>query len=178
MLLLTCVCNNAAAAPPYGFGRAATADEIRSLDIAIAPDGRELPAGSGAVSNGATLYAKHCAACHGASGREGPDHALVGGRGSLAGPAPRKTIGSYWPYATTVFDYIRRAMPFTAPGSLSDSDVYALTAWLLQQNGIVPDSFVADRRSLPMVEMPNRHGFVGDPRPEQFNAARPAPQGE
>lgn len=178
LLLAGALACNAAAAPPYGFGRAPTAAEIHAWDIAIGPDGRELPNGAGSVEDGAALYATHCAACHGATGREGPDHALAGGRGSLATDSPRQTIGSFWPQATTVFDYVRRAMPFTAPGSLADEDVYALTAYLLHLNGIVGGDFVADRVSLPLVEMPNRHGFVADPRPERFNGATIAPEGD
>lgn len=177
-LLLLAIAASNEAAPPYGFGRTPTPEEVRAWDIAIAPDGRELPGGSGDVGSGAAIYAAHCAACHGANGHEGPDNRLVGGRGSLADPNPQLTIGSYWPYATTVFDYIRRAMPFPAPGSLDDTQVYAVTAWLLHQNGIVAADFTADRDSLPAVQMPNRHGFVADPRPERFNQAASAPKGE
>jgi S-disulfanyl-L-cysteine oxidoreductase SoxD len=104
--------------------------------------------------------------CHGARGDEGPDPVLVGGQGSLAGPTPQMTIGSYWPYATTVYDYIYRAMPFTRPGSLPADAVYALTAFLLHANGIITADTVLDRDSLPAVVMPNRHGFVPDPRPD------------
>lgn len=178
LLVFAGIVTSTQAAPPFGFGRTPGAEEVHALDIAIGPDGRELPAGSGGVAAGAALYAVHCAACHGASGHEGPDNRLVGGQGTLAGPDPQLTIGSYWPHATTVFDYVRRAMPFPAPGSLEDDEVYSLTAFLLHENGIVAGDFVADRESLPAVRMPNRDGFVPDPRPEQFNRAGSAPQGE
>jgi cytochrome c len=127
--------------------------------------GAELPPGRGSVAEGAQLYAQQCAACHGATGREGPDPVVVGGQGSLASAQPVQTIGSFWPYATTVFDYIRRAMPFTAPGSLSDDQVYALTAFLLAANGVVPQDAILDRERLAAVRMPNRDGFTPDPRP-------------
>ena len=117
------------------------------------------------MAEGAQLYAQQCAACHGATGREGPDPVLVGGQGSLASDKPVQTIGSFWPYATTVFDYIRRAMPFTAPGSLADEQVYAITAFLLAANGVVPQDTVLDRERLVAVRMPNRDGFTPDPRP-------------
>ncbi len=145
------------------------APEVRPGILRSRPTDVSLLPGSGDARGGAALYAAKCAHCHGASGREGPDPPLVGGMGTLAGSTPLQTVGSYWPYATTVYDYIQRAMPFLAPGSLSDAEVYAVTAFLLHQNGIVADNFSADRRSLPAVEMPNRHGFVPDPRPEQFN---------
>ena len=159
----------------YGLGRAPTEQEIAAWDIAVGPAGEELPAGAGDVARGSSLFAMHCAACHGASGHEGPDDRLVGGHGSLNSSAPKKTIGSFWPYATTVFDYIRRAMPFPAPGSLSNDDVYALTAYLLHKNAVVVENFVANRESLPAVVMPNRDGFVIDPRPETFDQALTAP---
>lgn len=150
----------------YGLGRAASANDISRLDIAIDAAGTELPPGSGDVATGATLFAQQCAMCHGAQGHEGPDHRLVGGQGSLDSAQPIKTIGSYWPYATTLFDYIRRAMPFFAPGSLDDNAVYALTAWLLYQNGIIKQDAVMNRTTLPAVHMPNRDRFVPDPRPD------------
>ncbi len=157
----------------YGFGETPAAATIEALDIAIGPDGEELPAGSGSVAAGAKLYAERCAMCHGASAREGPDPVLVGGQGTLAGPEPLLTIGSYWAYPTTVYDYIARAMPFFAPGSLTPDEVYALCAYLLNANGIIADDAVMDRVSLPAVQMPNRNGFIPDPRPDVGRAAHP-----
>jgi cytochrome c len=118
------------------------------------------------VKHGAQLYAKKCAGCHGPTGVEGPMVPLVGGRGTLATPEPVKTVGSYWPQATTLYDYIYRAMPYTAPQSLTPDEVYSLVAWLLFRNGIVPERAIMDARTLPAVQMPNRLGFVPDPRPD------------
>jgi S-disulfanyl-L-cysteine oxidoreductase SoxD len=117
------------------------------------------------VTTGAHVFAAKCAACHGAQGEGLIGDALVGGQGSLASASPKRTVGSYWPYATTLFDYIRRAMPYNAPQSLSADEVYSVSAWLLYRNGIVPADTRLDARSLPAVRMPNRDGFVPDPRP-------------
>ena len=149
----------------YGVGTPLSDQDIAAWNIDVAPDGRGLPAGSGDVATGARVFAAQCAACHGAKGEGLLGDALVGGRGTLASAKPKRTVGSYWPYATTLFDYIRRAMPFTAPESLSADDVYAVCAFLLNQNGIVPPETRLDARSLPAVKMPNRDGFVADPRP-------------
>jgi cytochrome c len=138
---------------------------LAAWNIDIAPDGRGLPAGSGDVVTGAHLFAAKCAACHGAQGQGGLGDPLIGGLGTLTSAKPRRTVGSYWPYATTLFDYIRRAMPYNAPESLSADEVYALSAFLLNQNGIVPADTRLDAASLPRVVMPNRNGFVADPRP-------------
>lgn len=164
-LWLALLLASAVQADGLGLGHAPDAATLRAADSAIGPRGRELPAGHGSVAEGAQLYARHCAACHGASGREGPDPVLVGGQGSLASAKPLQTIGSFWPYATTLFDYIRRAMPFTAPGSLSDDEVYALCAFLLAANGIVQQDTTLDRHSLAALRMPNRDGFDADTRP-------------
>lgn len=142
------------------FGRAATKAEIALWNIDVLPDGRGLPEGSGTVAEGEKLFATHCMACHGPGGEGGFKDRLVGGVGSLNSDHPIKTVGSYWPYATTVYDYIHRAMPYQAPGSLSDSDYYALVAYLLNRNAIVPDNASLDKHSLPAVKMPNRDGFV------------------
>ena len=155
----------AAHAEGLGLGHTPDVETLGAADTAIGPRGVELPPGRGSVAEGAQLYAQQCAACHGATGREGPDPVLVGGQGSLASDKPVQTIGSFWPYATTVFDYIRRAMPFTAPGSLADEQVYAITAFLLAANGVVPQDTVLDRERLVAVRMPNRDGFTPDPRP-------------
>lgn len=151
---------------PYGFGRPATDSEIKASNIDVVPDGAGLPSGQGTVQQGAVIYANKCASCHGVSGTEGPQTRLVGGQGSLTTEKPVKTIGSYWPYATTLYDYIYRAMPITAPQSLTPDEVYALVAWLLYQNGIIPADAVIDAQTLPTVKMPNRDGFVPDPRPD------------
>ena len=161
----------AAQSPANGVGRPATPEEIRDLGAAIAPDGGGLPPGSGTVAAGREVFAARCSRCHGekAQGDVGPT--LVGGRGTLATPRPLKTVGSFWPYATTVWDYVNRAMPFDEPGLLKPPDVYAVVAYILNLNGIVPDDSVMDAKSLPKVRMPNRDGFVADPRPDVAPAA-------
>lgn len=150
---------------PYGFGLPATDVDISAWDIDIDPTGAGLPPGRGTVQQGAVVYATKCAACHGPTGTEGPKDRLVGGQGSLATDHPVKTIGNFWPYATTLYDYIHRAMPLNAPQSLVSDEVYSVVAWLLHQNGIIPASMVIDAQMLPTVKMPNRDGFVPDPRP-------------
>jgi len=164
-----------AQSPKYGVGRPATAGEIRELGLAIAPDGSGLPEGSGTVAAGHEVFLASCARCHGdkAEGRIGP--ALVGGQGTLATAKPLKTIGSYWPYATTVWDYVNRAMPFDQPGSLKPAQVYAVVAYLLNLNGIIGNDQVMDAKSLPKVRMPNRDGFVADPRPDVGSKGRAKP---
>lgn len=147
-------------------GQPATAEDIRRWNIDVAPNGDGLPPGRGTTRQGAGVYAAKCAKCHGASGTEGPMDRLVGGQRTLATSAPVKTIGSYWPYATTLYDYIQRAMPFDAPQSLTPEEVYSVTAWLLHQNGIIAEDVVIDAATLPAIQMPNRHGFVPDPRPD------------
>ena len=150
----------------YGIGRAPTPAEIEGWAIAVRPDGQGLPAGKGSVNEGAEVYADQCAACHGTFGEgEGRYPKLAGG--SLKGERPEPTVGSYWPYATTLWDYINRAMPFPAPHSLSADQVYAMTAYILNLNNIVPNDFVADRNSLPKVKMPHHDAFIWqDPRPD------------
>jgi cytochrome c len=153
----------------FGIGRAATADEIAKMDIDVHPDGKGLPAGRAASADGEPIYAAKCAACHGKTGKEGPNDRLVGRVPGDGFPFARDakvphTIGNYWPYSTTVFDYIRRAMPPTEPGSLKDTEVYALTAYLLFLNDLIPADAVMDARSLPEVKMPSRDRFVPDPR--------------
>src|SRR5215813_6804292 len=143
-LALTGVATLAAQAPKYGVGRPPTPEEIRELGSAIAPDGSGLPEGSGTVAAGRDLFAAQCARCHGpkAQGDIGP--ALVGGQGTLATARPIKTVGSFWPYATTLWDYINRAMPFDKPGLLKPSEVYAASAFILNLNGIIADTDVMD----------------------------------
>jgi cytochrome c553 len=149
----------------HDIGTPVTDQDLAAWNIDVAPDGRGLPAGSGDVATGAHLFAAKCAACHGAQGQGGLGDPLIGGQGTLASAKPKRTVGSYWPYATTLFDYIRRAMPYNAPESLSADEVYALSAFLLNQNGIVPANTRFDAASLPRVVMPNHDGFVVDPRP-------------
>jgi cytochrome c len=156
----------AATPPPPKFGKPASADEIARVDISIPPDGKGLPAGSGSVAQGAQVFAQKCAVCHGANAEGTPSgDRLVGGVGSLGSPNPVKTVNSYWPYATTVFDYIRRAMPITNPQSLQNDEVYAVVAYILSFDNVVPKDAVMDANSLPKVQMPNRAGFVNwEPR--------------
>jgi len=148
-------------APPKGpsLGTPISEADIAAMDVSIGPDGAGLPAGSGTPKQGAEVYATKCIACHGTEGANGVNDRLVGGQGTLTSATPVKTIGSYWPYATTVFDYVRRAMPYPAPHSLSDAEAYALTAYLLHLNGIIGADDVMDATSLPKVKMPNRGGF-------------------
>jgi cytochrome c len=155
-----------AQSPTYGVGRPPTAEEITRIDIDVLPDGRGLPTGRGTAAEGKQIYASKCLTCHGPTGTEGPQELLAGGRGSLSTPRPLKTVGSYWPYATTVWDYVRRAMPFDHPGTLAVDDVYSVTAYVLFLNGIVQETDVLDRTTLPKIQMPNRNGFVADPRPD------------
>ena len=164
---ITMLCAIAAAqSPTYRVGRAPTAEELSSIDIDVAPDGKGLPAGSGTAAIGKDVYTRRCETCHGATGREGPQEVLAGGQGSLTTARPQKTVGSYWPYATTLWDYIRRAMPFDHPGTMTVDEIYASTAYVLFLNGIVNERDVLDRTTLPQVQMTNRNGFVVDPRPD------------
>lgn len=148
----------------FGFGRPATADEIAAWNIDVRPDGVGLPPGQGTVAEGAKLYAQHCASCHSPDGRQSPVllpfRSLVGEYDANTWPTWPLTIGNYWPYATTVFDFTRRAMPYMTPGLLNDSEVYAITAWLLNQNGLIADDAVMDAQSLPQVKMPALQHYV------------------
>lgn len=146
-----------------GLGKPASKAQVAAWDISIGPDGVGLPPGSGSLKAGAVIFEGQCAVCHGARGEGGKDlaDALVGGSGSLATQHPVKTVGSFWPYATTLFDYIRRAMPIVAPMSLSNNDVYAVTAYILSLNGIIKEkNYVMDARKLKSIKMPNRDGFI------------------
>jgi mono/diheme cytochrome c family protein len=143
------------------FGQPITEADIAPWDISIGPDGAGLPSGSGTARQGQAIYVAKCQACHGEKGVGGPNDILVGGIGSLApGKVPVKTVGSYWPYATTLFDYIRRAMPFPQSKSMSSDDIYAVSAYILELNGIIGIDEVLDAKSLPQIIMPNRDGFV------------------
>jgi S-disulfanyl-L-cysteine oxidoreductase SoxD len=147
------------------FGRPVTPTDVAPWDISIGPDGAGLPPGSGTAVQGEAVFAAKCQACHGAKGIGGPNDTLVGGAGTLASDKPLKTVGSYWPYATTLFDYVRRAMPWDHPKSLTNDEVYAVSAYILNLNGVIGSDDVIDAQSLPKVKMPNRDGFVPFPRP-------------
>ena len=161
----------------FGFGRAATAEEIAAWDIDVMPDGTGLPEGEGTAASGAPIYARQCAVCHGQSGEGGIADRLVGytpettppfgpryeeWRGD--GPDVPYSVGNYWPYATTLFDYIRRAMPSNAPGTLEADQVYGLVAWILAENGLIAAADAMNAATLPAVEMPARDIFVPQER--------------
>ena len=160
MVLTAIGCARATTMETLNLGRPATAAQIAGWDISVGPDGLGLPPGSGTAAKGAAVYEQKCQACHGAKGAGQPNDRLVGGQGTLASPAPVRTIGSYWPYATTVFDYVRRSMPYIQPQSLTDDEVYAVTAYLLNLNGIIGENDVIDARTLPTVKMPNQENFI------------------
>src|SRR4051812_19228886 len=144
-----------------------------AIELARFPPGTwlNLPPESGCVSHGREVFDQQCAACHGAKGEGGVGDRLVGGQGTLARPNPVRTVGSYWPYAPTLFDCIRRAMPQNAPQSLSNDDVYAVSAYILNLNGLLPADATLDAKTLAAIKMPNRNMFVGDPRPDVKNPA-------
>jgi hypothetical protein len=168
VIALACA-TSAQAQGPYGIGRSATPPEIAGWNIDIDRYGNNLPPGTGSVSHGREVFDQQCAACHGAKGEGGVGDRLVGGQGTLATPVPVKTVGSFWPYAPTLFDYIRRAMPQNAPESLSNDDVYAVSAYILHLNGLLPAEATLDAGTLSAIKMPNRNMFVGDPRPDVKN---------
>jgi len=173
-----------AQSPTYGLGKTPTAEEIRAWDIAISPTGKELPPGSGTAKEGAQLYAQKCASCHGATGSEGRAPMLIRNDSASSTSAPGKqppclvpcirgnnVMAIHSPYATTIWDYINRGMPFRKEGTLKPNEVYALTAFLLYKNGVIPEDQVVDAQSLPQIKMPNRDGYAlpewkhGMPRP-------------
>ena len=141
-------------------GETPSPELIAAWDISVAPDGAGLPPGSGTAVEGAPVYAVNCLVCHGQEGEGLLNDRLVGGHGTIGGPAARKTVGSYWPYATTIFDYVRRAMPYLQPQSLTNDEVYALTAYLLYLNGIINENDTMNSATLPAIDMPNRDNFV------------------
>src|SRR5271165_6689595 len=149
------------AAESPNLGRVATPEEIAPWDISIGADGVGLPPGSGTPKQGETVYAAKCVACHGEKGTGKPNDQLVGGQGTLPGDKPPvKTVGSFWPYATTVFDYVRRAMPYNESKSLTNDEIYAVVAYILNLNVIIADNDTMDAQTLQKVKMPNRDGFV------------------
>jgi cytochrome c len=152
--------------PKYGLGRTPPPEEIRRWDISISPDGTGLPEGRGTAAQAKEVYANRCSKCHGAKGEGRDSVPLAGGQGTLKNPKPLRTVGSYWPYATTIWDYVNRAMPFNNPGMLTHDQVYAVTAYILFLNGIISENDVIDAHTLPKIRMPNRGGFVADPRPD------------
>jgi len=150
-----------AVADSPNLGQVATSEQIASWDTSIGPDGIGLPPGHGTATQGEAVYNEFCSGCHGEKGVGNPNDRLVGGQGSLPGDqTPVKTVGSYWPYATTLFDYTRRAMPWNAPKSLSDEQVYAVSAYILNLNGIIGANEEMNAQTLPKVRMPNRDGFI------------------
>jgi cytochrome c len=155
-----------AQAPTLAIGHTPTPEQLKQIDIDVTPDGKGLPPGSGTAAKGKDVYTRRCETCHGPTGKEGPQDVLVGGKGSLATSKPQKTVGSYWPYATTLWDYINRAMPFDHPSTLTPDEVYSAAAYVLFLNGIVAEQDVLDQTTLPKIQMPNRNGFVADPRPD------------
>jgi S-disulfanyl-L-cysteine oxidoreductase SoxD len=160
MVLAALGCARATTLETPNLGTPATTAQVVGWDISVGPDGAGLPPGSGTAAKGAAVYEQKCQACHGARGAGQPNDRLVGGQGTLASNAPVRTIGSYWPYATTVFDYVRRSMPYIQPQSLTDDEVYSVTAYLLNLNGIVAENDEMNARTLPQVRMPNRDNFI------------------
>lgn len=162
LLPILAACGEARAqGPKYHLGRAPTPEEIKTMDIAVGLQGKELPPGRGTAAAGERIFAERCAKCHGATATEarflhGP---LVGGFGTLTTLQPLKTIGSYYPFPTTIWDYINRSMPFDQPSSLSADEVYSVVAFLFYRNGIIKESDILDAATLPKIQMPNRNGF-------------------
>jgi cytochrome c len=159
LVLLLCARQASAAEGPK-LGRPASSQDIARWSLTVFPDGRGLPQGRGAAFQGKMVYEQHCASCHGLQGQGGSADELAGARHGLVGPSPDKTVGTYWPYATTLFDFVRRSMPPAAPGSLSNDQLYAVCAYLLQLNGIIAEAAEMNASTLPLVRMPNREGFV------------------
>ena len=173
LMVLAASAQALAQSPTYGLGRTPTAEEVRARDISIPPTGEGLPPGRGTVAEGATIYARKCAACHGSEGQGAGAGRLVSPKGSEPTREGR-TLANYWPFATTVWDFINRAMPFRQGGSLKPDEVYAVTAYLLHKSDIINEGDVLDAQSLPKVQMPNRKAFdappladwkLGGPRP-------------
>jgi S-disulfanyl-L-cysteine oxidoreductase SoxD len=165
-LALVALCGAAAAQSP-NLGKPISPEDLATWDISIGPDGATLPPGSGTPKQGEAVFTMKCQACHNAKGAGQPNDRLVGGQGTLPGEKPAvKTVGSYWPYATTLFDYIRRAMPYPQSKSLSNDEVYAVAAYILNLNGVIGENETLDAKTLPEVKMPNRDGFIAFHRGE------------
>ena len=171
-ILLLAVSTLLAQSPKYGVGSAPTAEEIHQWSISIGPDGKGLPPGRGTAAEAKELYANRCAKCHGDKGQGRDSVPIAGGQGTLRNPKPLRTVGSFWPYATTIWDYVNRAMPFDRPGTLTADQVYSLTAYVLYLNGLAGENDVIDARTLPKIQMPNRNGFVADPRPDVHGSGK------
>ena len=140
-------------------GKPASPQEIAAWNLTVYPDGKGLPLGHGSAAEGKQVYERHCASCHGSNGLGGSSEELAGGKHELTDPNPDKTIGTYWPYATTLYDFVRRSMPPNSPGSLSHDQIYAVSAYLLHLNGIIPETAEMNATTLTQVKMPNREGF-------------------
>ena len=152
--------------PTYGLGRAATEADQSALGAAVTPDGGGLPAGKGTAAEGSRVYESKCRECHGVEGKGDQQTGFVGTLADITAEKPKKTVGSYWPHATTLWDYTNRAMPFKQPGTLATDEVYAVTAYILYLNGLIGENDVLDEKTLPAVKMPNREGFISDQRPD------------
>ena len=151
---------NAYAQEKPALGRVVSVEELSALENTVLPNGEGLPAGSGNATDGKVLYQSNCLACHGAGGKGGTNNQLVGGHGTLTSKHPVKTVGSYWPFATTLYDYIHRAMPYPSPGSLTDDEVYAVTAYILFMNDIIEKDLVLNAKNLPEIKMPNHDNII------------------
>ena len=169
LIVIASVWPMAAQLPTYGVGLPPTVEEVKAWDLTIPPDGQGLPPGS---ALGKSIYVERCASCHGEKGEDPKYSRLVGGQGTMATAQPIRSIGSFWQYATTLWSYINRAQPVDNPGSLTADQVYAVTAYLLHLNGIIGEQDVMDAQTLPLVQMPNRDGFVPDPRPDVGQASQ------
>ncbi len=170
LILTLAIAAPSVVASQYAIGTNASKAEIAGWDIDIRPDGQGLPVGSGSVADGEILYEEKCASCHGVFGEgEGRWPVLAGGMDTLTEDRPEKTVGSYWPYVSTLWDYIHRAMPFLQPQSLDDDEVYALTAYVLYLNELVEEEFVLSDNNFAVVALPNQGAFQDDPRPDTNN---------
>lgn len=165
-VLSICVAASAAADQKHGLGHPVTEAQIASWNIDVAPDGKNLPSGQGTVIEGEKIYQTTCLACHGVNLEGGMGPALMGGKGTLTSQKPMKTVGSYWPYATTLFDYVRRAMPFQQPQSLSNDQVYSVVGYILNKNELLQVNATVNADTLTKVKMPNRDAFYVDDRPD------------